>query len=146
MIRPMNIRMPTNEDIHTACAQGEAAVMALCQEMATQVAKLARQLAKQGEVLHELQARLAKTSRNSSKPPTSDGYGKVKRTASLRPSGQKPNGGQPGHDGHTLIASDHPDQTLTHVVPRCGHCQASLQGVEIVGYEERQVFELPAMR
>ena len=146
MIRPMNIRMPTNEDIHTAYAQGEAAVIALFQEVATQVAELAQQLAKQGEVLHELQARLAKTSRNSSKPPSSDGYGKLKRTESLRKSGDKPNGGQPGHDGQTLMASEQPDRTLTHAVPSCGHCQASLQGVEVVGYEERQVFDLPAIR
>jgi hypothetical protein len=51
MIRPMNFRMPPNEDIHTAFAQGEAAVMALFHAVATQVAELAQQLAKQGEVL-----------------------------------------------------------------------------------------------
>jgi len=146
MIRPMNFRTPTDEEIHTAFEQGEVAIRALFHDMAAQMAELARQLATQGEVLQALQARLAKTSRNSSKPPASDGYGKVKRTASLRQSGQKPNGGQPGHDGHTLMASDHPDQTLTHEVPSCGHCQASLQGVEMAGYEERQVFDLPAMR
>src|SRR4029434_99069 len=95
---------------------------------------------------HELQARLAKTSRNSNKPPSSDGYGKVKRTVSLRKSGDKPNGGQPGHDGQPLMASAHPDRTLTHEVSSCAHCQASLQGVEVVGYEERQVFDLPAIR
>jgi len=146
MMRPMNFRMPTNEDIHTAFKQGEAAVMALFHEVATQVAELAQQLAKQGEVLHELQGRLAKTSHNSSKPPSSDGYGKGKRTTSLRKSGDKPNGGQPGHDGQTLMASEHPDWTLTHEVPSCAHCQVSLQGVEAVGYEERQVFEMPAIR
>jgi len=146
MIRPMNFRMPTNEDIHTAFEQGEAAVMALFHEVATQVAELAQQLAKQGEVLQALQARLAKTSRNSSKPPASDGYGKVKRTDSLRKLGAKPNGGQPGHDGQTLMASDHPDRTLTHEVPSCAYCQASLQSVEVVGYEERQVFDIPAIR
>jgi len=146
MIHPMNIRMPTNEDIHTAFEQGEAAVMALFHEMALEVAELAQQLAKQGEVLQELQARLAKSSRNSSKPPSSDGYSKVKRTTSLRKAGDKPNGGQPGHDGQTLMASDHPDQTLTHEVPRCAHCQASLQEVAVVGYEERQVFDMPAIR
>ncbi len=146
MIRPMNFRMPTNEDIHTAFEQGEAAVMALFHEVATQVAELAQQLAKQGAVLQEVQARLTKTSRNSSKPPSSDGYGKVKRTESLRKSGDKPNGGQPGHDGQTLMASEHPDQTLTHAVPSCAHCQASLQGVEVGGYEERQVFDMPAIR
>ena len=109
-------------------------------------AELAQQLAKQGEVLKALQARLAKSSRNSSQPPSSDGYGKVKRTASLRKAGDKPNGGQPGHDGQTLMASDHPDRIWTHEVPRCAHCQASLQGVEVVGYEERQVFDMPAIR
>jgi transposase len=146
MIYPMNLRMPTDEEIHTAYAQGEAAVMALFHEVATQVAELAQQLAKQGEVLQELQARLAQTSRNSSKPPSSDGDGKVKRTESLRKAGDKPNGGQPGHDGQTLMASAHPDRTLTHEVPRCAHCQASLQGVEVVGYEERQVCDMPTIR
>jgi transposase len=146
MIRPMNFRMPTKEDIHTAFEQGEAAVMALFHEMAIEVAALAQQLAKQGEVLQELQARFAKSSRNSSKPPSRDGYGKVKRTESLRKSGDKPNGGQPGHDGQTLMASDHPDRTLMHEVPSCAHCQASLPGVEVVGYEERQVFDIPAIR
>src|SRR5215472_7915213 len=142
----MNFRMPTDEDIHTAFEQGEAAVMALFHEVVTQVAELVQQLAKQGEVLQELQARLATTSRNSSKPPGSDGYGKVKRTDSLRKLGDKPKGGQPGHDGQTLMASAHPDRSLTHEVPSCAHCQASLQGVEVVGYEERQVFDIPVIR
>ena len=44
------------------------------------------------------------------------------------------------------MASAHPDRTLTYEVPSCAHCQASLQGVEVVGYEERQVFDLPAIR
>src|SRR2546425_4140607 len=44
------------------------------------------------------------------------------------------------------MASDHPDQTLTHEVPRCADCQASLQEVAVVGYEERQVFDMPAIR
>src|SRR5712692_9360118 len=139
MLRPMNFHLPTDEDIHTAFAQGEAAVMVLFHDVAAQVTELAQQLAKQGALLHELQARLAKTSRNSSKPPASDGYGKMKRTASLREPGQQPTGGQPGHDGHTLMAAVSPDQTLTHAVSRCAYCQASLQDVEHMGYEERQV-------
>jgi len=146
MLLPMNFHVPTDEEIHTAFAQGEAAVMALFHEVAAQVAELAQQLAKQGAILHEWQARLAKSSRNSSKPPSSDGYGKGKRTESLRKTGAKPNGGQPGHDGQTLMASEHPDQVETHEVPSCAHCQASLVGIEVVGYEERQVFDIPAIR
>lgn len=146
MIYPMNFHMPTDEDIHTAFEQGEAAVMAVFHTVATQVAALAQQLAKQGAVLQELQARLAKSSANSGKPPSSDGYGKAKRTTSLRKSGAKSNGGQPGHEGQTLMAAEHPERIVTHEVPRCGHCQASLHDSEAVGYEERQVFDLPAIR
>jgi transposase len=142
----MNFHIPTDEEIHTAFEHGERAIRALFHDVATQMAEFAQQLAKQGEVLQALQARLAKTSRNSSKPPTSDGYGKMKRTASLREPGQQPTGGQAGHDGHTLMAAVSPDQTLTHAVSRCAYCQASLQDVEHMGYEERQVFDLPAIR
>jgi transposase len=146
MLFPMHFHMPTDEEIHAAFEQGEVAVRALFHEVAAQVTALALQLAQQGEALQALQARLAKSSRNSSKPPSSDGYGKGKRTASLRKSGAKPNGGQPGHDGQTLMASEHPDQVETHEVPSCAHCQASLLGIEVVGYEERQVFDIPALR
>jgi hypothetical protein len=69
MIRPMHFRTPTDEEIHMAFEQREAAIRALFHDVAVQMAALARQLAKQGEVLHELQARLAQTSRNSSTPP-----------------------------------------------------------------------------
>jgi transposase len=64
----------------------------------------------------------------------------------LRKSGDKSNGGQPGHAGQTLMAAEHPERIVTHEVPRCGHCQASLQDIEAVGYEERQGFDLPAIR
>ena len=146
MISPMNFHMPTDEEMHTAFAQGEAAVMAVFHAVAAQVAALAQQLAKQGAVLQELQARLAKSSHNSSQPPSSDGYGTVKRTASLRQAGDKSNGGQPGHEGQTLMAVEHPERTVTHAVSMCAHCQASLQGIEVRGYEERQVFDRPAIR
>ena len=105
MIRPMNFHTPTDEEIHTAFEQGERAIQALFNDVAVQLAELAQQLAKQGEARQALQASLTKTSRNSSKTPASDGYGKMKRTASLRQPGQKPPGGQPGHDGHPLMTA-----------------------------------------
>jgi hypothetical protein len=78
----MNLHMPTDEAIHTAFAQGEAAVMAVGHAVATQVAARAQPLAQQGAVLQALQARLTKSSHNSSQPPSREDDGTVKRTAS----------------------------------------------------------------
>ncbi len=142
----MNVQLPTDDEICAAFEKGQSAILDLFHDVSRQVQELAQQLAKQGEILQELQARLAKNSDNSSKPPSSDGYGKVKRTESLRKPGDKPNGGQPGHEGQTLMASEHPDRVESHEVPSCAHCQASLAAIEAVGYEEHQVFDIPAIR
>src|SRR5215468_11008921 len=146
MMRPMNFCMPTDDAIHTAFEKGEAAIMELFHNVADQMTALAQQLAQQGAVLQELQARLAKSSHNSSKPPSSDGYGTVKRTTSLRKAGDKPNGGQPGHEGQTLMAVEHPERAVTYAVPLCASCHTSLHEIAVMGYEERQVFDLPAIR
>ena len=95
--------------------------------------------------LKELQAQWSKNSQNSSKPPSSDGYGKPKRTESLRKPGQKPNGGQLGHQGQTLTRCEHPDRIEIHPVETCQQGGSSLDRVELTRYEERQVFDLPAI-
>ena len=145
----MQITLPTRDEIHAAYIQGEEAVVSLFGELSQQVGALAAVVSQQGEVIKELQGRLSKDSRTSSKPPSSDGYKKGNRkprTESLRPQGQKPNGGQPGHEGHRLDRSEEPDHTETHAVTCCSHCQHSLRAVEVEGYEERQVFDIPAIR
>jgi transposase len=129
----MNFRTPTEQDIHTALEQGEAAVRELVYALATQLEVLVPHMTKQGEALQALQARLAKHRRNSSKPPSRDGYGKGKRTERLRKSGEKPNGGQPGHDGHTWSASDEPDRIERHGVAQCAQGQASWVGIKVAG-------------
>jgi transposase len=138
--------MPTREEIHAAFEQGEAAVVELFIGLGLQMEELAGQLEKQAAALKELQARLEKNSRNSSKPPSSDGYSKLKRTESLRKPGQKPNGGQPGHEGHTLKPVDNPEHTAIHLVEVCGQCGTALNEVEATAHEERQVFDIPAIR
>ena len=56
----------------------------------------------------ELEGRLALNSRNSSKPPSAEGYGKPK-LKSLRRPGKNPRGGQQGHERHTLKKAESPD-------------------------------------
>lgn len=142
----MNINIPDHKAIRKSFAAGEEAVLALFGEVTAQVEELAAELEKQAGLLKDLQARLSKNSRNSGKPPSSDGYNKKNRTASLRKSGQKPNGGQPGHKGHTLERSETPNHTETHKPDACTNCQTSLEDASAVGEEERQVYDIPAIR
>src|SRR5690242_12534642 len=91
--------------------------------------------------VQELEARLAKDSHNSGKPPASDGL--RRKTRSLRKrSGRKP-GGQLGHRGETLHLVATPDTVVEHRPPACMHCQTPLEGAPVVGRERRQVHELP---
>lgn len=91
----------------------------------------------------ELEARLRQNSRNSSRPPSSDGLAKPKvRRSRRRRSGRKP-GGQPGSEGHHLAQVAEPDSLVLHEPGRCGCCGESLAGAELVGVERRQVFDLP---
>ena len=142
----MNLRLPTRDEIHRAFLQGEEAIVELFTEVGQQIETLARHVETQAAVLQDVQARLGKTSATSSKPPSSDGYAKPKRTTSLRQPGQKPRGGQPGHEGDTLKRVAAPDRTELHPVVTCDRCGADLLDVAVTRYDERQVFDIPAIR
>jgi transposase len=97
--------------------------------------------------LAELRARLSTNSRNSSKPPSSDGYAKPKRTAAVpRERGQRRPGHQPGAPGAHLQQVTNPNVTIVHRPSHCGDCGASLEDGEVVGSEARQVFDLPPIK
>lgn len=96
------------------------------------------------ERVQELERRLALNSRNSSKPPSSDGYRKP-APKSQRPTGQRNSGGQAGHPGHTLRQSQHVDQIIVHgTANHCRACHSPLAQGQII--DKRQVFELPAVK
>ena len=93
----------------------------------------------------ELREQLNKNSRNSSKPPSSDGYGKPAPKSLREKSGKKP-GGQPGHEGRTLKPVEHPDEIIEYKLERCPVSGRLLSDGDIIGEIRRQVFELPAPR
>jgi transposase len=63
---PINL---SQEEIRAVYAQGEEAVVTL-------VTKLLEHLSKLESRVEDLEGRISKTSRNSSKPPSGDGFGK----------------------------------------------------------------------
>jgi transposase len=89
----------------------------------------------------ELEGRLALNSRNSSKPPSSEGYDKPKPKSLLSPS-KNPPGGQKGHEGHTLQKAESPDHIVLHAPPAT--CEWGLSLPEARVTETRQVFDLPS--
>ena len=110
--------------------------------MVSIILSLQHQLAEQALLIQELQDQLAKHSRNSGNPPSSDGLKKL-RTRSLRKkSGRRP-GGQKGQPGHSLEMVTQPDHIQHHPVSCCPDCAADLREVEPCRHEKRQVFDIP---
>ena len=107
----------------SAVSKLKALVVDLTEKCNQVVAKYNQLFAKYNQLLAEnaaLQARLAKskqrlkkTSRNSNKPPSTDGLAKPKASGKKATS-DLPSGGQPGHTGHTISRSDHVDHIEDH--------------------------------
>ena len=94
--------------------------------------------------VRELEGQLSKNSKNSSKPPSSDGLKKT--TSQRKPSGNKP-GGQPGHEGKTLERAETPDVVVLMDLPaQCDVCGTAL-AKELAQVDQcRQVIDIPVMK
>ena len=109
-----------------------------------QVQEVVAQMVMMQERIKQLEGRLALNSKNSSKPPSSEGLNKP-APKSLRLAGQNPSGGQKGHPGNTLSKATQPDKIVVHNVPDfCQACHDKLP-FAYVG-ETRQVFDLPVVK
>ena len=133
-----------------AYGQGPDAVVELVvkvvAELAIQLEMLSAQVAALEAENAELRAGLGTNSRNSGKPPSSDGPGVKPHSKSQRtPSGRKP-GGQPGHTGHTLRLVDAPDEVKVHAPSRCQTCGQGLGEVSAIRRERRQVVDIPVVK
>lgn len=95
----------------------------------------------------ELEERVAQNPRNSSRPPSSEGYAKPRSPsrAEQRAKGRRP-GKQPGAPGTFLAQVEQPDEVVEHVPAGCAGCGAGLQDAAVVAVERRQVFDLPPAR
>lgn len=74
-----------------------------------------------------LESQLNQNSRNSSRPPSMDGFHRPKTS---RKKGERPPGGQKGHEGHTLQPVQNPDVVIVHTASTCSRCGASLEHVD----------------
>ena len=134
MSQPSQQSKITREQIGEIYDQGKEAVITFVEELLGQITKLENRLS-------ELEGRINKDSHNSSKPPSSDGFGK--RTKSLRQKSEKPSGGQAGHPGKTLEWSSEPDLVKVHPVDVCSTCGESLSAVPVEELLSRQVHDIP---
>ncbi|MFT6897689.1 MAG: transposase [Paraglaciecola sp.] len=90
--------------------------------------------------LNDIEDRLKKNSRNSSRPPTSDGFSTPDPTR--KPSG-KARGAQPGHKGSKRLLVDEVDNTQQHFP--AAHCQCGGQVTpSSTPYRRHQIFDIPA--
>ncbi len=118
----------------------------LIEPLLAQEARHAAEVAAVTARLGEGERRLGLNSRNSGKPPSSDGLKKPPRTRSPRaPSGRQP-GGQKGHKGETLRQVADPDATIDHYPGTCPQCGSALAPDMATGHGVRQVFDLPELQ
>src|SRR6266436_8853620 len=91
-----------------------------------------------------LQAQLNQTSRNSSRPPSSD---PPQPQRPSRPRGEHRRGGQPGHPGHTrtLLPVNEVDEVVVIKPEECPRCHAPLSGDDPKPWRH-QVIEIPPIK
>src|SRR3954463_11733108 len=95
------------------------------EELAALVVALQARIAEQDAEIAELRRQLAASSRNSSKPPSSDGLDKPAPKSLRGRFGRKP-GGQPGRRGRTLRQVAVPDEVVVHEPGVCAGCGNTL--------------------
>lgn len=136
-LKPSTRLSISRDEIRAVYEQGEEAVIELVESLVGRINALE-------ERVEALENQLSKNSRNSSKPPSGDGF--QQRTKSLRQKSERASGGQPGHPGSTLEWSAEPDSVETHGVAICSSCGESLVNTPLQEWEVRQVHDLPPIQ
>jgi transposase len=137
--------IPAVPDDAAGLRAANARLRELLAERDAEVAVLREQLSGLQSQVADLVARVASNSRNSSKPPSSDGLAKPAPKSLRGKSGRKP--GRPkGQPGATMQLSEHPDKTVRHRPSRCGCCGKSMKRAAVTAVERRQVTDIPPVK
>lgn len=113
-------------------------------ELTTAVVDLTALVAELRAEIAELKAQLGQNSKNSSKPPSSDGY--ASPTRQQQRAAARKVGKQKGEPGTNLAQVDSPDEVVVHAPTHCGSCDGDLSSAPVVDVEARQVFDIPPMK
>ena len=133
-----------NTRLRELLAERDAEIAAL-REQNAEIAVLRDSLAALQAQVESLAAQVKANSRNSSRPPSSDGLSKPAPKSLRGKSGRKP--GRPkGQPGATMQLTDHPDKRVRHRPAKCGCCGKSLKGAEVTAVERRQVIDIPPVK
>ena len=142
----MSNQEPTEESCQSQVAK--PATLALChqviEELSTQIESLNQRLLAKEEALELLLEKLKLNSRNSSKPPSSDGPGGPNRAA--RRASARKRGAQKGHPGAYREMLPQAAVDAVHECPPPDRCECGA-GVEVRGQALRhQVFDVPQVK
>ena len=109
--------------------------------MINTIQSLSQEIVQLQSRVKELEGKLAKDSKNSHKPPSTDGY--KKKIKNNRKKSSKKQGAQPDHEGKTLEQVPNPDKVITHTVIGKCECGQDMEKLPIKKIYRRQVFDFP---
>ena len=92
--------------------------------------------------LNDLEDRLNQNSRNSSRPPSSNGPGASSSAPAKKPTGRK-RGAQSGHKGSKRMLADTVDETRTYYPDDTCACGGDI-AINDSPYRRHQVFDIPS--
>jgi transposase len=139
--------IPIDMELATLETLERPALIALIVEQRRLLEEMRATIERQAARIEELERQVNRNSRNSHKPPSSDGPGTFRRgQLPARDKGRK-RGGQTGHEGHCrgLLPSEEVDELVEVCPSNCEHCGAGLVGSDPTP-ERQQKVEIPLIR
>ena len=111
----------TTDEMNEQLLQQVSSLSATVDSLNATIDAQAQLIAKLNQTIQELKEQLNRNSKNSSKPPSSDGFKKPAPKSLRKPSGRKA-GGQAGHRGTHLAVITAPADTIKHMPNACEGC------------------------